>query len=190
MAILSGVARLRACVRAGIAAWLVMAAPLLCAQSGVPEYQLKAIFLFNFTQFVEWPANAFADASAPLIIGVLGDDPFGASLDQTVRGEKANGRSLVIQRYRVVAEIDSCHILFVSRSERSRLETIFRALRGRSILTVSDLDDFARSGGMVQFRTENNRVRLRINLEVAKAAQLTISSKLLRSVDVLPPGNK
>ena len=155
------------------------------AQSGAKEYQVKAVYLYNFAEFVEWPPTAFSGQNAPLIIGVLGDDPFGSVLDETVHGEQANGRDLVVRRYRVVDEIAACHILFVSRSETDRLAPILRALRGRSILTISDAADFARRGGMVRFVTENHRIRLRVNLDAVKAANLTISSKLLRTVELV-----
>src|SRR5207244_3549829 len=95
------------------------------------EYQVKAVFLFNFAQFVDWPTQAFAQAQTPLVIGVLGEDPFGAYLDETVRGEKANRRPLSVQRYRQVAEIKTCHVLFISRSETDRLEQILAGLKGR-----------------------------------------------------------
>ena len=152
------------------------------------EYQIKAVFLFNFAQFVDWPTNAFPEAQAPLVIGILGEDPFGSYLDETVRGEKVNNRPLLVQRYRSVDQIKSCHILFISRSEADRLEEIFNGLKGRNILTVGDYDGFAQRGGMVRFVTEKNKVRLRIGLEAAKAAHLTISSKLLRPAEIVAPG--
>src|SRR5882762_3439214 len=82
-----------------------------------PEYDLKAAFLFNFAQFVEWPADAFAAATTPITIGVLGDDPFGASLDALVNGETIRNRSLVVRRFPSVEQVDACHILFISASE-------------------------------------------------------------------------
>jgi hypothetical protein len=153
-----------------------------------PEYQLKAVFLFNFAQFVDWPPQAFPDAQSPLVIGVLGEDPFGAYLDETVRGEKVNSRPLVVQRYRRAEEIKTCHVLFVSRSEADRLGEILASLKGRTILTVGDTEGFAGHGGMIRFLTEKNKIRLRINLEAAKAANLTISSKLLRPAEIVGPG--
>jgi hypothetical protein len=163
--------------------------PRLPAQTTIPrEYQIKAAFLFNFAQFVEWPTNAFQEATTPLVIGVLGEDPFGASLDETVRGEKVNNRPLVVQRYRRVEDIETCHMLFISQSERNRLEQIFAGLKNRSILTVGDLDGFALRGGMIRFVTEKNKIRLRINLPAAKAAGLTMSSKLLRPAEIIGPG--
>jgi hypothetical protein len=156
------------------------------AQTGPSrEYQVKAVFLFNFTQFVEWPPAAFAVATSPIIIGVLGEDPFGAYLDETVRGEKVNNRPLEIQRYHRVEEIKTCHILFISPSETEKYEQIFARLQGRSILTVGDTEGFAIRGGMIRFFTEQNRIRLRVNVGATRAARLTISSRLLRAADVV-----
>lgn len=154
------------------------------------EYQIKAVFLFNFAQFVEWPAKAFPQEQSPLIIGILGEDPFGSFLDDTVRGEKAQNRPLIIQRFRRVEEIKSCHVLFIAQSEKDRLGTILPSLEGRSILTVSDADAFTARGGMVRFFTVQNKIRLRINLETAKAAKLTISSKLLHIAEMAGAGRE
>jgi len=168
---------------------LAWSAPI--ALTGTPpnrEYQVKAIFLFNFTQFVEWPADAFAHANTPLVIGVLGEDPFGAYLDETVRGETANGRPLTVERYRRIQEIGDCQVLFISRSEADRLEQIFGSLKGRRILTVGDVEGFTRRGGMIHLATITGKTQLRINLEAAKAAQLTISSKLLRPAHIVASG--
>jgi len=157
-------------------------APPAVAAGSAPsaEYQLKAVFLFNFAQFVEWPAQAYRDAQAPLVIGILGEDPFGAFLDQLVRGEKVGDRPLIVRRFQRVDDIDECHILFISRSEAATLTQVLGRLKGRSLLTVSDLDTFTRQGGIVRFVTENGKIRLRINVEAAKACELTISSKILR----------
>jgi hypothetical protein len=156
--------------------------------SASPEYQLKAVFLFNFAQFVEWPPSAFAGPDTPLVIGVLGEDPFGSYLEETVRGETVNGRPLEVRRYRGVGEIGTCHILFVSRRGEDQLQGALDSLRGRSILTVSDAEGFARRGGMIRFVTDRNRIRLRINLEAAQAAGLTLSSKLLRPAHIVSRG--
>jgi hypothetical protein len=154
-------------------------------RSTVKEYQLKSVFLFNFAQFVDWPAEAFPDATVPLSICVLGDDPFGAFLDETVRGEHVNGRSLVVRRYQQLDDVKNCHILFVSQSEREHLSTILSGLKGRHMLTVSDIATFAVQGGMIRFVTDKNRIRLSINVDAAKAADVTISSKLLRPAEIV-----
>jgi hypothetical protein len=152
------------------------------------EYQVKAGFLYNFAHFTEWPTNALADTNSPFVIGILGDDPFSTDLDELVRGEKVNNHPLIIQRYQQVEEIKACHVLFVSRSETKRLERIFTSLKSRSILTVGDVENFAKRGGMIRFVTEQNKIHFRINLEAAKAANLTISSKLLRAAEIVAPG--
>ncbi len=119
---------------------------------------------------------------------MLGDDPFGAYLDETVKGEKVNGHPLVIQRYRNIRDVKDCQILFISQSESKRLGEILASLKGRNILTVGDFEGFAKNGGVIRFLTENNKIRFRINLESAKAADLTISSKLLRSAEIVATG--
>lgn len=149
------------------------------------EYQVKAVFLFNFAQFVEWPPQAFPDDGAPLVIGVLGEDPFGPALDEAVQGESIGGRSIIIRRYRHLSEVEHCHILFISRSETARVDPIVARLASRSILTVSDAEGSAHRGVMIRFFTENKRIRLRINLESARAAGLVISSKLLRPAEIV-----
>jgi hypothetical protein len=160
----------------------------LPAQSNATkEYKIKAVFLFNFSQFVTWPTNAFPEAQTPLVIGVLGEDPFGTYLDETVRGEEVDKHPLAIQHYRRAEEIKTCHILFISQSETGRMDEILASLKGRNILTVSDAEGFAQQGGMIRFVTEKNKIRLGINLEAAKTASLTISSKLLRPAEIVVP---
>jgi hypothetical protein len=154
------------------------------------EYQLKAVFLFNFAQFVDWPASAFPAPDTPLVIGILGRDPFGTYLDETVRGETVKGHPLAVQRFRRVEDITTCHILFISGAEEGRLEQVLAGLKGRSILTVGDVEGFAARGGMIRFLTDQNRIRLRINLEVAKADDLTVSSKLLRPAEIVSTGKE
>jgi hypothetical protein len=153
------------------------------------DYQVKAVFLYNFTQFVEWPPDAFSEPGSPLVIGVLGKDPFGSFLDETVAGDTINGHPLVVQRFTNADEVKTCHILFINESDKDRLENILEQLKGRSILTVGDATVFAREGGMIRFFTEDRKTRLLINLEPAKKADLTISSKLLRVAEVIPEKN-
>jgi hypothetical protein len=163
-----------------ILACLVM--PQAKAQApGFKEYAVKAVFLFNFARFVEWPSNS---KGGPMVVGILGDDPFGRTLDDVVKGETVQNRSLVVLRFRRVDEIKTCHILFISPSETAKYDEIFSKLQGRSILTVGDTDSFARRGGMIRFVTEDKKIRLRVNVAAAKAVQLTISSKLLRQAEI------
>ena len=146
------------------------------------SFQLKAAFLANFAQYVEWPKEAFASDDAPFVFGVLGSNPFGSVLSDLVAGETINGRKAVVQNYKSADEIRDCHVLFISDSEQFRLPSVLRTLKGRNILTVSDLDGFTTSGGMIRFVTQS-RIRFRINLAAARDANLTVSSKLLRLAD-------
>lgn len=177
-----GLVRRAACWILAVA-WLAAAAHAQTAR--FDEHEVKAVFLFNFVQFVEWPTTAFRDPRAPVVIGVLGEDPFGRTLDEIVRGEHVRNRDLVVQRYRRLEDVGACHILFVSSSEAGRYGDILAALQHRPTLTVGDMDGFASRGGMVRFLTERSRVRFEINTAAVKAAGLTISSTLLRSATIV-----
>jgi hypothetical protein len=172
-------------------ALLLIAAGLAGAGAGapVPEFQLKAAFLFHFAEFVEWPPAALPRDKAPFVIGVLGKDPFGAILDDMVRGETVNQHSLAVERYRSVAEIRDCQILFISASELGHLDAIMMALKGHSVLTVADADATTPRGVIIGLIKQDNRVRLRIDLQAAKQSNLTISSKLLRPAEIVGGGS-
>lgn len=152
------------------------------------EYQVKAAYLFNFGQFVEWPSQPATPPNAPFVIGVVGKDPFGETLDDVVRGESLGGRQLVVQRYRDAGEIADCQILFISRSEEDRLDQTLDALRGRHVLTVTDIEGAEHHGAMIVLVKDKQRIRMRINLSAAKASNLVISSKLLRPAEVIETG--
>lgn len=172
----------------GLLPWLLAGLAAAAPLSTKREYQVKAGFLFNLAQFVDWPDAAFPRPDTPVIIGVLGDDPFGGALEEVVRGEEAHGRALRIRHYQRVEEVDECHVLFISRSEAARLEQVLAALRGRSVLTVGDFENFARRGGMIRFVTDKNKIRMRISRDVALAAGLKISSKILRAAEIIRAG--
>ena len=170
-----------------LAVWLLLGGLDLPAQTNVSkEYLIKAAFLFNFAQFVEWPPEAFPEKETPVVVGVLGDDPFKGFLGELLRGEKAGNRPLRIEYYRGVEEIKQCHILFISNSESKRLAQILAKLKDRSILTVGETDGFAVNGGMIRFLPQGSKVRFRINNEAARAVKLSISFKLLRLAEIVP----
>ncbi|HEX3914763.1 MAG TPA: YfiR family protein [Steroidobacteraceae bacterium] len=173
------------CLAVAAALVFAVSGQLLLAADAPTENQVQAVFLFNFSRFVEWPTQAFAAPNDPFVIGIVGNDPFGARLDQAVRNEQINGHRLTVRRFRSIADVDNCQILFIDRSETGRLGQILSALDHRSILTVSQADGAAQQGVMIQFATEDSRIRLRINVESARAAGLTISSKLLRPAEIV-----
>ena len=159
------------------------------AAAQTKEYQVKAAFLFNFAQFVEWPPGAYADTNAPFCIGILGDDPFGKALEQTIQGENIEGHKMVVQRSHQVADLANCQMIFVSKSEKSRVTEILAALGSRPVLTVGEVPGFARGGGGINFFLEGAKVRFEINPDVAQTEGLKISSQLL-SLGKLVPGGK
>ncbi len=149
------------------------------------EYDVKAVFLFNFAQFIDWPESAVSDTNTALVIGVLGEDPFGTILDQTISGESIRGRPLSVRRFRRLEEARGCHLVFVSRSEKGRITDIVRRLAGQGILTVGDVESFGRLGGMITFKTVNGRVQFEINVAAAEKAGFRLSAKLLRVAQVV-----
>jgi hypothetical protein len=146
------------------------------------EYLIKAGFIYNFAKFVEWPTNAFAQPDSPIVIGILGDDPFGATLDRIVADKKINGRSFAVKRLkwgRDLKDLRDCNILFVSSSEKEHIDGVVDAMKWLPILTIGDAPGFAKRGGIMNFTLEDNKVRFEVNVEAAKHADLTISSRLL-----------
>jgi hypothetical protein len=180
MALLTG--KLRLLLVAG-ACFIVTQA--LSASDAPTENQVQAVFLYNFSRFVEWPPQALGAPSDPFVIGIVGSDPFGARLDEAVRNEQINGHALTVRRFRSISELANCQILFIDRSEIGNLGQILTALDHHSTLTVSQADGAAQRGVMIQLATENSRIRLRINVDSARAAGLTISSKLLRPAEII-----
>ena len=135
------------------------------------EYDVKAAFLLNFAKFVEWPASS----TSPFTICIVGDDPFGAVLDQLVEGETVQGRRIVVSRVSRVA--DSCMVVFAGSSQRDLARIVSNA--GPGVLTVGEGERFLREGGMITFIVENRRVRFDINHKAVAAGGLHVSSKLL-----------
>jgi hypothetical protein len=152
----------------------------------LPEYLVKAAFLYHFVEFVDWPEKSPLPLTV-ITIGVLGRDPFGDLLDKAVLGKKAAGRTLVIRRFASIEALEPCEILFVSASEMPHLPALLARLHGAPVLTVGEGDKFARHGGMIGFFNEDNRVRLEINRASADEAGLRLSSKLLALARLVSP---
>lgn len=163
----------------------------LQARTGqTPEYQVKAAFLYNFTQFVDWPPEAFSSSSAPFVIGIIGPNPFGAYLEELVEGEMIGDRQIIVKNYKDIEELDECHLLYMNIPETEQTKQTLIALNNRSILTVGSSDSFVRSGGMIRLYRAENKIRLEINVKQIKFAQLNVSSKLLSVSRVFDPRGK
>jgi hypothetical protein len=148
------------------------------------EYPVKAAFLLNFAKFVEWPSNAFKGPDDPIAICVLGQNPFGSALEDVVRNKTVVNRAFVVREISNGQEANKCHIVFVSAPERKRFRFLLEQLRGRSILTVGELDDLAGNGGIINFKLKDARVRIEIDTGAAERAGLHISSKLLSLAEI------
>jgi hypothetical protein len=154
------------------------AAPPAEGAAGLTEYQVKAAFLLNFARFVEWPASVLP-AGTPIVFAVLGEDPFGAELEQTLSGQSVAGRPLSIKRSRRLEELPRAHVLFVSASEDEKLARILDQLAETPVLVVGETPDFALRGGIIGLRLEGGRVRFDVNIEAADRSGLRLSSQLL-----------
>ena len=141
------------------------------------EYPIKAAYLYKFGNYVEWPKPAFPGPGSPLNLCVVGDDPFGTLLDKAVDGQQVDGRTIVLRRLKSVGRESGCHILFLGVADPQRAASMLDALRGESVLTVSDAGSGA--SGMIQFVLKDNRVRFNIDDDMARGSGLAISSKLL-----------
>jgi hypothetical protein len=158
---------------------VVLAVPALHAQNPKPtDYDVKAAYLYNFGRFVEWPAEVTAAQSGHFTVCVLGQDPFGPSLDTTLAGETIGGKGVVAKRISNPQESDDCRILFLSPTEGGHLKKIVAELDKKAVLTVSDIPQFAQLGGMIQFVLEGKRVRFEVNLAATQRAGLTLSSEV------------
>ena len=172
------------------------------------EYETKAGYLLNFVEFVEWPTGTFQDAASPVIIGIMGKDPFGAEMEK-LKDKLVNGRKLQIKRFKgalefrgaeapgrrqenltfnqakKLAELKSCHILFISSSEKKYLSMVLKPLRDSCVVTVGETPVFTREGGIINFLSDGSRVEFEINLDAAERARLKFSSKLLSLAKVV-----
>jgi hypothetical protein len=143
------------------------------------EYLIKAGFVYNFAKLVEWPP-ALAQKDQPIVIGILGSDQFADVLDGVIAGKTLDGRHFLIKRLRNQEFRDChCHMLFVAKAENARLDEIISFEKSASVLTISETSDFAKRGGIIALILEDNKVHFQVNVDAAKHAGLTISSRLL-----------
>jgi len=153
----------------------------------VGEYQVKAAFLYNFAKYVQWPADVPAARTRTFVITILGRDPFGASLDQTLQGKAVDSLRVVVRRAATPGDLEASQIVFISDSERAQVPEILERLEGTATLTVAEMDQFAERGGVIRFRMDGDRVRLDINPAAAARARLKISSELLKVARIVGP---
>jgi hypothetical protein len=155
----------------------------LAAERAAPsEYELKAVFIYNFIKFTEWPPAKLGKSDEPFIIGILGKDPFGGALDKVVEGDTLYDKRVVVRRYARVDDVVASHALFISFSEEQSITALLKLLdaQGASILTISESENFAKRGGIIGLKKANKKVVFGINLIAANRAGLNISAQLLK----------
>jgi YfiR/HmsC-like len=167
----------------GLAALLLLA--FRAQGQAIEEYQVKAAFLYNFAKFVEWPSQAFQTPQDPIVVCVLGHNPFGKALEEVIRGKSIEGRVFALRLVADADEASTCQILFVGSSEGRRFRSLWGNLKPAGILTVGETVGFAAGGGVINFKLDSGRVHFEINVDAAERAQLRISSKLLSLAQIV-----
>jgi hypothetical protein len=157
----------------------------LIALTGVPASSqsssaagLKGAYLVNFTQFVEWPADAIP-GGAPLALCVVNDSAVADALEQTIKGRTVNGHALILRRLKAGEPLPTCHVLYLAGSDLKRPADVIETLNGKLVLTVSDASRFSRTGGMVELFLEDGRMRFAVNVDALRRAQVILSSRVL-----------
>jgi hypothetical protein len=172
--------------RLGVGLLCLTRAVSAVASDGITlEYRIKAAFLFNFTRFIGWPAESFADPASPIVIGVTGEDPFGAELANVLKGRRVNGRPIVVRSITNSDDARTAHLLFIGTTEPEELAQLMRSLHGLPVMTVGESAVFAGEGGMIRFVLRGDKVRFEINAGAAEQARLRVSAQLEKLATVV-----
>lgn len=158
---------------------LAVAFPARTPGQEASEYTVKAALLYNFAKFVQWPNATFKSEDEPIVFGILGKDPFGEAAN-LLNGKTIQNRKIELKRFTRSQNFSTCHILFISSSEKDHLESILNTLASRSVLTVGEIDKFMQVGGIINFIIVDDKIRFEINAAAAKHANIKISSQLLK----------
>jgi|WetSurMetagenome_2_1015567.scaffolds.fasta_scaffold01766_2 hypothetical protein len=166
--------------------WLYLLIVFSSHTFAASEYELKAAFLYNLSNFVTWPPAAFPSDDLPFMLCILGKDYFNDALDVVTANQKVAGHSIQVMKLTNEAEARNCQLVFISNSEQSKMAKILNILKPYPILTVGDTDDFIEQGGMVMFmNTSEGKVKLAINPENILEAHLKASAKLLQIAKII-----
>jgi hypothetical protein len=176
--------RLRLFFALPLALALVLASVSPAGAAPPVEYSLKAVFLYNFVRFVDWPESVFTSPEDPFVIGIVGQDPFGSLLYEAIAGETYHGRPITIAHFAGPREIGHCHLLFIPHENRARVDEILAKVRDQNVLTVGESETFLDHGGMIALTTEQSRVHVRINAAALRNTALGVSSRLLQVAQI------
>lgn len=162
-----------------------------CANAEDREQEIKAAYLFSFTKYVTWPEGTFPNGTDPIVICVLGDNPFDKiDFAERLRNRTAEGRPVQVKFAAQIEDIPtSVHVLFVAESNRKRMDAVFKALKGRAVLTVSDISRFSAEGGMIGFVRKDNAIRFEVNTDTVDHMGIKLSSNLLKLAQIRKGGS-
>jgi hypothetical protein len=159
-------------------------------QHSIAEYQVKAAFLFNFAKFVQWPVGTFQSSNDPIAICVLGQDPFGGSLEAIVAGRAIEGRFLIVRFLSSIKEVAGCQVLFISSAENKRAPPMLAEIKTLGLLTIGESDGACKDGVIINFKLDGGKVRFEINVQTAERENLRISSRLLNLAHIVESNPK
>jgi hypothetical protein len=162
----------------------------LASDQPIDEYQVKAAYIYNFAKFVQWPAQTFQNANEPMGICILGQDPFGHFLEDTVAGRAIEGHPLVVHHVSGAKQVAGCQIVFIGSAESRHSLPALADLTNPGILTIGESDANGVNGAVINFRLEGNKVHFDINLEAADREKIRISSRLLSLAHIVESNRK
>lgn len=162
-----------------------------CAHAEDREQEIKAAYLFSFTKYATWPEGTFPNGVDPIVICVLGDNPFDKiDFAERLRNRTADGRPVQVKFAAQIEDIPATvHVIFIADSNRKRLDNVFKALKGRSVLTVSDISRFTAEGGMIGFVRRDDAIRFEVNTDVVDLTGIKLSSNLLKLAQIRKGGS-
>jgi hypothetical protein len=158
------------------ALWAVIAGSANADDKDIHEDEVKAAFVYNFAKFVEWPADK---TGTQVNLCILGESPLGFSALKAIDGRTVQDKPLVTKLLNKPDELKDCHIVFIAVSESNKIAHLLKTAHQHHVLTVSDMEEFAKTGGIIGLVKTDDKIRFEINLLAAKEAGVVISSRLL-----------
>lgn len=159
-------------------------------ESKVPEYAVKAALLYKFFRFLTWPEDPSSDEATGFAIGLLGKDPFGSTLDDTVAGKTVQNRAIEIVRSEKLEDLLECPVIFICSSESAQLDAILKDTRNSAILTVGDTEGFAEKGVMMNLVLRDKKVKFQVNYAAMREAGIDVDAQLLRLAELVGPAGE
>jgi len=154
-----------------------------------PEYSVKAAFVYNFTKFVEWPEEAYMDANDFIILCIIPDSP-NTDVFLSLQDKKVRGKRIIVKKCDKIEELQGCNILFLDSTDKAFIQKVLRETRDRNILTIGHMKGFSQDGGIINFFTEEGRLRFEVNLDAAQRADLKLGSQILMSAEIIKKEKK